>query len=72
MGTTGWRRGRLSHLCFALLGDETFLFCGGWWVFLFGGWFLCFVWVCCFGSVFVFELSHSLLFTQNPLQYNRW
>ena len=33
-------------------------------MFLFGGWFLCFVWVCCFGSVFVFELSHSLLFTQ--------
>ena len=31
---------------------------------LFGGWFLCFVWVCCFGSGFVYELSHSLLFTQ--------
>ena len=30
----------------------------------FVGWFLCFVLLCVFGSVLVFDLSHSLLFTQ--------
>ena len=39
-------------------------------MFLFGGWFLCFVWVCCLGSVFVFELSHSLLFTQKLWRFS--
>ena len=33
-----------------------------WW--FLGGFVLCFVWVCCFGFVFGFELSHSLVFTQ--------
>ena len=75
MGTTGWRSSgvRLSHplffLSLALPGDETFLFCGGWWVFV---WWLvlCFCLCCCFGSVFCFKLSHSLLFTQKLWRFS--
>ena len=64
---------KLSHplffLSLALPGDETFLFCGGWWVFV---WWLvlCFCLCCCFGSVFCFKLSHSLLFTQKLWRFS--
>ena len=72
MGTTGWRAvlaWAVSPFFICHMGDETFFFCCGWWVFV---WLLVlrFVWVCCFGSVFLFELSHSLLFTQKLWRFS--
>ena len=64
-----WSTHPLFFLSLALPGDETFLFCGGWWVFV---WWLvlCFCLCCCFGSFFCFKLSHSLLFTQKLWRFS--